>query len=770
MIYRLFLIIYTLVIFMPSFRALDIIASQGLYLNIVNFCSSLYIFYKVFLKKYKPLESKSSTNNFIFYSLFFFLIWSTISSTWSINKSEAFRTLSEFFTVILAFINIYYHSNWIKGNKIHFIFMTLLAMQIIEVSALLYNFIPDLYNGNFKPGGSYTGLTGNKNIASFSILMKLPVLIYFISLKKHKIRILISSISFISLFFTTYIIFFVTLTRAAQLAFILLVIFYVFYLFYSFFLHSKELKAKKKLRQFSFLIPIIASFIVGNLFTNNRISVNQNISTAFETTDSSTNERIRFYNYAIEIIRDNFFTGTGIGSFELESIEKDRLEMRSYVVPYHTHNDFLEIFSETGFPGFIFLYAPILIFFVVLLISIFKKNKIKNPFLLVLIFLMLSMYIADALINFPIARVIQNINLIFCLTLCLHVFEKHNIVIFDFKKIRFNKLNIVLLIFLFLSPLSIYSSFRQFRSAVDQSLLLFAFNNNNFKIFKKEDLKNIERIYPDLTLTALPISTIIGLHYYSYKDYTNAAKYFKEGIKANPYMNVNQSYLGMVYQKQGVLDSAKYYTKYAFDKMPNNPVHFAHYVQVLLDKNDTLSIKKAYESVTKKERDQRFQKLYFLAMSNLLDRDEGRLVLNEIKKNQLNSDGLKASYYVLELGRKAVLLGHYNYKKAEFYFKENDFKNAAKFYDLAFENNPLEYPYIENAAISYLRLNQLDVALERINIVIENMDSDNINAKAFYIKGLIFLQKDDIQKACQEFEKALKNGLNTKIVLSSYCK
>lgn len=771
MIYKLFIVVYTLVIFVPSFRALDIIASQGLYLNVVNFCSSFYLLYKVFIKKHKPIETKSSKNHFIFYSLFLFLIWSLITSSWSINKSEAYRTLSEIFTVVLAFINVYYHSKFIKSNRIHFILMTLLFMQVIEVLALLYNFIPDILSGDFKPAArSYTGLTGNKNIASFSLLIKLPVLIYFIRLKEYKYRILTSTISFFTLFFTAYIIFFVTLTRGAQFAFILLVVFYIFYLVYSFLNHSKEFISIKNFRQLGFLIPIIASFLIGNLFLNDVVNVNQNISGAFSSSDSSTNERIRFYNYAIEIISDNFFTGTGIGSYELESIEKDRLEMRSYVVPYHTHNDFLEIFAETGFFGFFFLYAPLLIFFGVLFISIFKKNNTKNPFLLVVVFLMLSMYIADALINFPIARVIQNINLIFCLILCLLLFEKYNIIIFDFKKIKFERLKFIFLILLIISPISIYSSLRQFRSAVDQSILLHSFNNNNYKIFKEKDLKNIEKTYPNLTLTALPISTIIGLHYYSYKDYNIAAQYFREGIKANPYMNVNQSYLGMVYQKQGVLDSAKFYTKYAFEKMPNNPVHFAHYVQVLLKENDTLGIKQAYENITYKERDPRFQKLYLLAMSNLLDKDEGKLVLNEIKKNQLKSDGLKASYYVLELGKKAVVEGYINYSKAEVYFKENDFKNAAKFYELAFEKNPLEYPYIENAAISYLKSNQLDKALEKINIVLENMDSENVNSKAFYIKGLIFLQMDDIKKACSEFEKALKYGFNTKIVLSSYCK
>lgn len=763
---RLFLFLYILVILMPALRVLDVISSQGLYLNIINFFSTIFILYNTYLIKNKRFNFRY---NFLVVSFICFFIWSSITALWAVNQSESLRVISEIFTTILALINVLFHSQQIKINRIHFIFCVLFFMQILEISFLTFDYLKDVLNGIYRPGSMrYLGLTGNKNIASFSVLIKVPVFLYFIYVKnEYKFKFFFRSISYLYFALSFYIIFFVTLTRAAQISYLLLILFFLIQsLRYT--LRSKKDIIRKLKPQIKFLLPILLALFFGMNFSKNTTSINENISTAFINQDASTNERIKFYKYAIEIIRDNFFTGTGIGSWELESIEKDRLEMKSYVVPYHVHNDFLEIFSETGVFGFLFLYVPILIIYIQLFISIlFNKNNNKR-FISLIIFLMLSMYIADALLNFPFARVIQNINLIFIIVLgCYNLKDKF--VLLGQPK-NFKTINLFVVLLFLITPLSLYSSYRQFSSSRDQSLLLYAFNQNNFKFFTDEELQKIERVYPNLTLTALPISTIIGIHYFTYGDLEKADMYFREGIKANPYLNISKSYLGRVFDKKGIKDSARYYTKKAFENMPHNPVHFAHYVQVLIRDYDTLTIKEAYDYIPDKKKDERFEKLYYLAMSNLLDKDEGRLVLNNVKKGSIEDDGLKKSYYILELGRERVAEGYINYLKAESYFKNNDFSSAAKFYDLAFEKNPLEYPYIENASIAYLRQGKLEKAMEKINVVIDNMDLENVNGKAHYIKGLIYLEMDEQKIACEQFEKALKYNFNSKVALFNYCR
>jgi O-antigen ligase len=96
------------------------------------------------------------------------------------------------------------------------------------------------------------------------------------------------------------------------------------------------------------------------------------------------------------MILENPLMGIGIGNWKLESIKTDSNNLKGYTVPYHSHNDFLEIGAETGIFGmiaFILLLIYPLIFFE-------KEINIKN---LILLFSFI-IYIFDSLINFPFAR------------------------------------------------------------------------------------------------------------------------------------------------------------------------------------------------------------------------------------------------------------------------------------------------------------------------------------------------------------------------------
>ena len=166
---------------MPEFRTLDIIASQGLLLNILNSSSFIYILYKVFLAKDSTINDlKGISNNIFLVSFFSFFLWSSITSFWSINTSEALRTLSEIFTTIFALFNVITHAKSIKKHGVDFIFFVLLCMQTIELFFLFKPYLNDIAQEIYRSGSmAYNGVTGNKNIASFSILIKVQILIYF---------------------------------------------------------------------------------------------------------------------------------------------------------------------------------------------------------------------------------------------------------------------------------------------------------------------------------------------------------------------------------------------------------------------------------------------------------------------------------------------------------------------------------------------------------------------------------------------------------------
>jgi len=111
-------------------------------------------------------------------------------------------------------------------------------------------------------------------------------------------------------------------------------------------------------------------------------------------------------------LKNNPLIGVGLGNWKIKSIEYDRLNMSSYVVPYHVHNDFLQIGTETGVLG-ILLYLSIFIF--IGLKSFIRSIDIKNKFSYeyMAIGLSLMVYFIDANLNFPHARVINQLVFIF---------------------------------------------------------------------------------------------------------------------------------------------------------------------------------------------------------------------------------------------------------------------------------------------------------------------------------------------------------------------
>ena len=81
----------------------------------------------------------------------------------------------------------------------------------------------------------------------------------------------------------------------------------------------------------------------------------------------------------------------------MNSIEKVKGQINSYIIPYNSHNDFLQVFSEIGIFGF-FCFASI---FLTTFILIFNNWKIIT-YRIILVFF--AIYCIDSFFNFPTFR------------------------------------------------------------------------------------------------------------------------------------------------------------------------------------------------------------------------------------------------------------------------------------------------------------------------------------------------------------------------------
>ena len=377
----------------------DRIIPQFLFLSILNTVSFFYL-----LRSNKLLISINSAIKeriIKLYSLFILVCF--ISIFFADNFSESVITFSQYFTYLLSFIAIYTISKLIGKTFLKlFIFLSIIAL-FIESSSILYNAVDRvLIKGETFERDNFLlrTFTGNINIAANSIVSKIMLLYLVIYTYKDRI---ITYLSYI-LLFISFSALYILLTRSAFLSLGVLTFIIVIFNYKKIITHS---------------IPLLAILLIGYFFVNltfnsqNPDEISSRISSiALTTEDDSINERLGYYSDAVKSIIEFPVFGIGIGNWKIKSIEYAGVDVNGYTVPYHTHNDFLQISAEIGVIGGI-------IYLMIYLIPIYQvliklKNRVLDNLNLVYLLIIASIFI-DSMLNFPIARPVNHIFLLFTL-------------------------------------------------------------------------------------------------------------------------------------------------------------------------------------------------------------------------------------------------------------------------------------------------------------------------------------------------------------------
>ena len=156
----------------------DRISIQVLYLSVLNLFVIFYLLKSFNLKFF--INNIRYKNHYISY--FIVIICSFLSLTYAENLIEGIITFSKFFSLFISFSLIIYIAFESKIDFIKLFFMFIVIALILETYVINSKvFQSVISNGNFLTRSmDFRGFTGNINISSFSILIKLPVLIYLI--------------------------------------------------------------------------------------------------------------------------------------------------------------------------------------------------------------------------------------------------------------------------------------------------------------------------------------------------------------------------------------------------------------------------------------------------------------------------------------------------------------------------------------------------------------------------------------------------------------
>lgn len=386
----IFLSILFVVFFQPQ-NSTDMIGPQWFNLSLINFL-------------YLPFFIKNNLFDFliktfkkpIFRLFLLFSFFNILSLFTAINVSIYFHDLARFLSVFIFFILISYSFSKLNFEQIKFVLFVILSiLLLVEFILSFYPYLAFLwgqglsifFNINYDPG-SFKGIAGNKNITAALYVIKIPFLFYLLQSRRKILNVFGTFFLFITI---TLII--LLDARASYVSFAIISSLSIFFSF---------IYLKKSFFKFFIIFAITSCLsytVADKLFMSNSSGNAIDSVQSISFSNESSSNRFKLWADALDFIYHNPL-GVGLGNWKIESIPDWKSIGGGYQIPYHAHNDYLEIATETGV-------LNSLVFLSILFLSIFIFFKrffiFKDPFYLMFL-LAVIVYGIDAFFNFPFER------------------------------------------------------------------------------------------------------------------------------------------------------------------------------------------------------------------------------------------------------------------------------------------------------------------------------------------------------------------------------
>jgi O-antigen ligase len=531
-IYLLFVSLSTL---LPGFGAIDNNPVRWMSLGAI---AILFILYNNFISQDK-LKINFDKSVIVILSGIYLVFNSLVSD----NLNESIISLYKLVIIVSVFYTCFIAVRKID-DPLMFICQIFSISIFIECSFTLIDFI--------SINDSFTGISQNRNISSSSIVIKLIFLIYLIhNSELFSTKLFLKILEVIALFSIILL--------QSRLGLISVLTIYLLY-----FILMKPLRKK-------IYISLLISSLFFLYFNSNNFQNKIEKTYSFQNLgdDESTIQRLSFYQTSISLFKLNPLFGNGLGSWKYKSLQNDNTENEKMLVPYYTHNDFLQTLMETGLVGLLIY----LIFFLLLIRNIlsFRNHKAFAPMIIVFVIV-----IYNSLINFPIHRTQEYIPFIIC---CAFIFSKR---VFAKKDKKSNLLTIMLIL---LIP-SIFIAINEYKALKIQGILLKDYANNKFSL----DLKEVEKTgykLPNLASNSVPISTYLSRYYFNEKKIYESIKLLNYSLSINKYdlMTKELQLKNYIFTNQN--NKAYELVKDLLNKYPNNK----NYLQIFQAISRDLEIK-----------------------------------------------------------------------------------------------------------------------------------------------------------------------------------
>jgi O-antigen ligase len=372
--------------------------------------TSVFLFFILFLL----ITKNKIPDAFIFDKTALLFLGFIAFCAFSFSKSQipdlSHATLSKYLVFLLFFILIRHliTNDLIEVNRIK---SGVILFGLLSITIATLAFTNKTINGQnlFRQVDFMSGTFGNKNFLSSILLFGLPF--YFIGTSMSK-KIKIASVSGI-----VFTIMLLLLLRTRTVLIALGV-----YLFLILLLQIKNKVSAKIFNRLLLLLVLMVIISVSLLFSfKDNFHSSSNIGTQYFYrlfASETFYSRLEYWQQAIYIIKDNFFSGIGVGNwigtypkYGLNHFSPEEITNGRMIVS-NPHNDFLMIFSEIGIFGFL-CYLGIFISVIYQAYWLSKneeKSSDRKNAAYLLLFLLC--YLIVAFFDFPLTRIEHQILLL----------------------------------------------------------------------------------------------------------------------------------------------------------------------------------------------------------------------------------------------------------------------------------------------------------------------------------------------------------------------
>lgn len=321
-------------------------------------------------------------------------------------------------------------------------------------------------------------------------------------------------------------------------------------------------------------------------------------------------------------------------------------------------------------------------------------------------------------------------------------------------------LNIILAI---ICSFSLFAIYKVYISYTQQYIMLTDLNDDTF--FKRdwEFIDKIETEFPNLSITAIPLSSLKAQYYLVNDSIVEGFNLVEKAISdnSNPYVGYPEAIKAKLFNTVGIVDSAVHFSRKSFKLLPRNPFHFS-------ELSRSLTYSKKYDSITEYFKKIKYKpyepnwRIYLASISNFMDQVKDTSFPKQTARESLKLFKDKAlinitAYYVLhgkENTKRALNLE----KMAGELLENNKFEDAIPLYKEGDSLLPINPVFNENISLAYFNLKEYDNVIKSLSSV--ELRGHELDGLQNYLLGLSFYNTNNISRACERLTLSSKQNFD----------